>query len=103
MKITYVAFKASVPGHTHYWTYASNDDGSKRKLLGIVRRDGAGLWTADPSVFPPAPRTARTSVRTRARATELLVTARLESIRTRTRVPGLKVAETILTGSAVIR
>lgn len=60
------------PGFRFYYVFASNQDGTGAKLLGIVRRTPRGQWSADPSVFPPRH---GQPVRTRAEAATELVEA----------------------------
>jgi hypothetical protein len=88
MKIHFKPFRAKAThGVRYYWVTASNQDGSQARLLGIVRRDQAGVWTADPDMFPPKPHAERTEHRTRTRAAGDLVSAHTAKLRARTEVP----------------
>lgn len=96
MKLKHVPFKAKPPeGYRYYFVVASNDNGSGGKVLGIVRRDPAGKWTADPRMLPPAPVAERAVVRTRTAAAALLVSAHRDALKAR--------EGHLVSGTAVIR
>lgn len=90
MKITYEPFgkraRAAVPDRRYYYVFASNGDGSQSRLLGIVRRDGNGVWTADSRVFPPVPVAERPVHRTRTLAANQLVQAHTDRLKARAEV-----------------